>query len=273
MVQIGRIFSAILVPLLAGFIYQTFIKSENPNDLSIYNNVDWWADQSPFLGLLRSNAVRVPFFVKHFPKTGRHNSWLSVLDVGCGGGFLSEALAKLDYNVTGIDLSESAIINAKNHAQSQGLKNINYMVGSALNLPFPDASFDVVVASDVLEHIPDIDKTISEISRVLKPSGVFVFDCINKTWWSYLFHYLWMERVLGIIPRGAHDWNMFVEPADMHQLLASNELLSDPTTWVGRHWNISIAGLVAGGPKKFITGMYLEDTMEGFYMGFAIKET
>ena len=147
MVKIGRIFSAILVPVLAGFIYQNFIKSENPNDLSIYNYVDWWADQSPFLGLLRSNAVRVPFFVKHFPRTGRHNSSLSVLDVGCGGGFLSEALAKMDFNVTSIDLSESAILSAKNHAQSQGLKNINYVVGSALNLPFPDASFDVVVAS------------------------------------------------------------------------------------------------------------------------------
>ena len=159
--------TSLLIPLSSYYFYTRFLQSSVNNDLSIYNNVDWWNEsESPFVALLRSNAVRVPFFTKHFPRLGGDNASISVLDIGCGGGYLAEALARFGYNVTGIDISESSIANARTHANEGGM-NINYQVGSILAIPFPNQSFDVVVASDVLEHIGDVPRSAESSSPVV----------------------------------------------------------------------------------------------------------
>jgi 2-polyprenyl-6-hydroxyphenyl methylase/3-demethylubiquinone-9 3-methyltransferase len=271
MARIKGLLSGLAVPALAIYIYTQYFQSSVLNDQTIYSNVDWWdSDTSPFLGLLRSNAVRVPFFTKHFPRVSRNQS-LSVLDIGCGGGYLSEALAQYNYNVTGVDMSASSIAIARQHAKSLHLK-IKYMVGSATELPFEDNAFDVIVASDVLGHIPELTIALDEIFRVLKPKGIFLFDCLNRNWWTFSFVYFVMQELLGIIPKGAHDWRLFVTPEEMRMMLFTRGFLTDASVWKGRHWNTSWTGLVVNGTKSFIKGMFVDNDLSDFYMGLAIKE-
>ena len=244
------------------------IRSEVLNDMSIYNNVDWWdMESSPFVGLLKSNAVRLPVFLGYFPPM---NS--VVLDVGCGGGYLSEALAELGHSVSGIDLSETAIENAKNHAKKSNL-TIDYRAGSVFQLPYPDAHFDVVVASDVLEHVGDVPRALAEIYRVLKPGGVLAFDCVNRSFRAIYFIYFVMQELLGIIPKGAHDWRLFVTPDEMERMLLNQNFSTSKHEWIGRHWKYSYQSLVSEGRKKFIQGLYVDADLSEFYMGSATKPT
>jgi 2-polyprenyl-6-hydroxyphenyl methylase/3-demethylubiquinone-9 3-methyltransferase len=264
----GRKLVATLIVVLA-FVW-TFIKSPVLNDLKIYDDVDWWnMDTSPFLGLLRSNAVRLPIFLKDFPET-EDKANVSVLDVGCGGGYLSEAVAELGYNVSGIDPSESSIFNAKIHANKSELE-IDYRVCSAFEICYLDNTFDVVIASDVLEHVGDVAKALAEIHRVLKPGGKLVFDCINRSFRAIYFVWFVMQELLGIIPKGAHDWRLFVTPVEMEAMLTVQGFATDRTVWVGRHWNYSYLTLLLEGRKKFIHGMYVDADLSEFYMGSASK--
>lgn len=264
----GRKFVATTIVVLA-FVW-TFIKSPILNDLRIYDNVDWWdLDKSPFLGLLRSNAVRLPIFLKDFPEA-ENKANIAVLDVGCGGGYLSEAVAALGYNVTGIDTSESSIESARVHARKSELK-IDYRVCSVFEICFPDNTFDVVIASDVLEHVGDVSRALAEIHRVLKPGGKLVFDCLNRSFRAIYFVWFVMQELLGIIPKGAHDWRLFVTPAEMEALLAVNRFTTDKSIWVGRHWNYSYLALLLEGRKKFIQSMYVDSDLGEFYMGSALK--
>ncbi|RKH85519.1 3-demethylubiquinone-9 3-O-methyltransferase, partial [Corallococcus praedator] len=126
----------------------------------------------------------------------------TLLDVGCGGGILAEAFAELGMRVTGIDPSASSVETARRHAPQQKL-TIDYWIGSGESLPFADASFDCVSCCDVLEHVQDVDAVLAEISRVLKPGGLFLYDTINRTWLSWLF-----------LIKIAQDWKRwaFMEP-------------------------------------------------------------
>ena len=250
------------------------IKSPVLNDMNIYHNVDWWdLDKSPFAGLLKSNAVRLPVFLKAFP-VNESKAGITVLDVGCGGGYLSEAVAELGYTVSGIDLSGTSIENARNHAAKspiESVQRIDYRVGSVFNMPFPSDHFDVVIASDVLEHVGDVPRALAEIRRVLKPAGKLTFDCINRTWRSVYFIYFVMQELLGIIPKGAHDWRLFVTVAEMNEMLEKETFITSPQEWIGRHWKYSYWDLMWGGRKKFVKGLYLDEDVSEFYMGSATK--
>jgi len=141
-----------------------------------------------------------------------------VLDVGCGGGFTSEYLAKMGAVVHGIDISPKLIETAKKHAYSMSLK-IEYKQGAGESLPYEDNRFDVVICVDVLEHVSDLRKVISEIQRVLKPGGLFLFDTINKTEESKFVMIRLMEDTLKEVPKGSHKWEKFIEPETLKALL------------------------------------------------------
>jgi 2-polyprenyl-6-hydroxyphenyl methylase/3-demethylubiquinone-9 3-methyltransferase len=147
------------------------------------------------------------------------------LEVGCGGGFLCEEIARMGFDVTGADPSVRSIEAAKKHAKTSGL-NIRYESGSGEALPYHDSTFDIVFCCDVLEHVNHVQKVISEISRVLKPGGIFFYDTFNRTFFSKFaainISQAWKRWAFA--PPGLHVWEMFLKPEELQKILALNSL-------------------------------------------------
>lgn len=187
------------------------------NDQKIYEDYanSIWKGTYKFQRLL---ANQVNSRLEYFSRIV--NSWkgMNVLDLGCGGGFMSEALTNLGANVIGVDPSSSLIEAAKEHARTNGLK-IRYCKGCGETIPIGNDSVDCVVCVDVLEHVEHLKIVICEIGRVLKTSGIFLFDTINRNWFSKCMVVTIMEDVFRIIPRGAHDPAKFIKPNELKQYL------------------------------------------------------
>jgi ubiquinone biosynthesis O-methyltransferase len=199
-----------------------FPRPANPlpvrGDPSLYDRdaEHWWDGSQRWLRALQNLVpARFAFF-------DRLTSWDSqtVLDLGCGGGFMSEALAARGAKVIGVDVSAGAIGIAKRHAASSGLP-IRYLVASGEDLPLPDASVDRVVCVDVLEHVRSLDQVLDEVRRVLRPGGVFLFDTINRTALARFVIVFCGERILRLLPRGTHDPAGFIALAELDQKLAA----------------------------------------------------
>ena len=195
---------------------RTLLRPPKRNDLSIYDTYaeHWWDGSQRWLRTLQN---LVPARLKYFDRVSNW-SGRNVLDLGCGGGFMSEALATRGAIVTGIDPAEKAIAIAQHHADSQNL-SIRYFVGMGEKLPVVDASMDYVVCVDVLEHVADLGKVISEVCRVLRPGGIFLFDTINRTWLAALVVVFFGERIFRILPVGTHDPAKFIKPEELATLL------------------------------------------------------
>jgi 2-polyprenyl-6-hydroxyphenyl methylase/3-demethylubiquinone-9 3-methyltransferase len=186
------------------------------NDIRQYeiNANEWWKKDGRFHLLSFLNKPRFQYFDRIV------SNWKnkSVLDVGCGGGYSCEYMTDREMQISGIDISPSSITVAKNHALANNL-TIDYRTADACQLPFPDASFDFVLCVDVLEHINDPALAIKEISRVLKPKGYFLFDTINRNFFTKLF-FIWLaQNLLRIIPKDTHDWGMFIKVSEMRSYL------------------------------------------------------
>lgn len=182
------------------------------NDLQYYElNADqWWSEGEPLYLSHHLNRSRFEFFENYIP------NWkgIKVLDVGCGGGSACEFAAKLGAQVSGIDLSPNSIKAAQDHARKSDLK-IDYQSGVAENLPYDDNTFDAVLCFDVLEHVADWNKVVSEVYRVLKKNGLFLFDTINKTIKAKVIMIWLLEDILKQLPKGLHDWNKFISPQEL----------------------------------------------------------
>lgn len=175
----------------------------------------WWDDS---LRWVRTLQAMVPARLAAFEAEGADWAGREVLDLGCAGGFMAEALAARGARVEGIDPSVEAIAAARAHAAETGLE-IAYRVGEGEALPYPDASFDAVVCVDVLEHVRDLDAVLAEVHRVLRPGGRFLFDTINRNALAAFAVVTVAERWLGLLPRGAHDPALFIRPADLRRAL------------------------------------------------------
>ena len=162
------LFSNLSVFLILFIVGSNLINNSLMNDLSIYDKVDWWNAKSSLAILARMNAVRVPYFVEYFPANATR-----IGDIGCGGGFVSEAIAKTNdkFLLKSIDISKNSIDQAQAHAlllPSSVASRINYQQGSIYELPFAENSLDVVIVSDVFEHLHELQKALQELNRVLK---------------------------------------------------------------------------------------------------------
>jgi ubiquinone biosynthesis O-methyltransferase len=186
------------------------------NNLSIYGaSADWWDDKTRWLRTLQNLVpTRFAFFD---PIVG---DWRgeAVLDLGCGGGFMAEALSKRGAKVTGIDPSEAAIAAARRHADAHDLE-IDYHVARGESLPFTNDAFDIVVCVDVLEHVEDLERVLFEVRRVLRPNGVFLFDTINRTRMASFLLVTIGENVIRLLPRGTHDPSLFIRPEELARKL------------------------------------------------------
>ncbi|WP_299966279.1 bifunctional 2-polyprenyl-6-hydroxyphenol methylase/3-demethylubiquinol 3-O-methyltransferase UbiG [uncultured Roseobacter sp.] len=200
------------------------------NDLTIYDTAaaDWWSDDIRWVRTLKNMVPgRLTWFDRHIDWTGK-----TVLDLGCAGGFMAEALAKKGAEVTGIDPAEQAIDAARVHARDQGL-DIRYDVGVGEALPYDPTQFDAVVCVDVLEHVTDLHKVLEEVARVLKPGGTFLYDTINRNLLARLATITMAEDVLRLLPKGTHDPDMFIRPAELEDGLQRAGLRAGPSTGLG----------------------------------------
>jgi len=198
-------------------------------DNTIYDHIHatWW-DEDGFMALLRTsvNPPRFEYFRKALLESLRRDPrGLRLLDVGCGGGLLSEAFASMGCDVTGVDRSAPTLAAARAHAERSGLA-IRYLEGSADALPFESQSFDIVCCCDVLEHVDDPGMVVREISRVLRPGGVFFFDTLNRTLRSKLVAIKLAQdwRPTRLIPRNVHVWDKFIRPDELVFLLDQHGL-------------------------------------------------
>jgi 2-polyprenyl-6-hydroxyphenyl methylase / 3-demethylubiquinone-9 3-methyltransferase len=242
----------------------------------------WW--QPGFsLNLIKTflNPFRVGYSKKVTDRCNIDPKGKSALEVGCGGGLLCEEIARLGFITSGIDPSEQSIATAVQHAEENGLK-INYVIGYGESLPFHDDSFDIVFCCDVLEHVKDLPEVISEISRVLKPGGVFIYDTFNRTFLSKIIAIKVLQewKRWAIMPPNLHEWKMFIKPEEIKLLLNQNHLAWKDHTgampdisvfriWRYLHFRAKGKLTYEEFGKKF--RMVESRFKEVMYMGYAIK--
>ncbi len=190
----------------------------------------WWDEQGPFWPLHKLNALRSRYIVEklsqHFDRGSAGATplqGLRVLDVGCGGGILSESMARLGANVTGIDVVEKNIAIASLHAEQQGLP-IDYLLSTASTLADSGAQFDVVLNMEVVEHVADVSTFMRDCARLVGDGGAMFVATINRTAKAWLFAIVGAEYVLRWLPRGTHRWGMFQKPAETSGHLAKGGL-------------------------------------------------
>jgi 2-polyprenyl-6-hydroxyphenyl methylase/3-demethylubiquinone-9 3-methyltransferase len=186
-------------------------------DNEYYEAMDelWWDPAGPAAILHAINRPRVGFYLRELGSlAGRR-----VLDAGCGGGLVARELAAAGAEVVGVDRSLGSLGVARRALGPRSIGSFWPAQGRLERLPFAAGSFDAVVAADVLEHLPDLPAAVAELVRVLAPGGSFVFDTVNRTPWSWFTAVFGLERVLRMVPRGTHDWRLFIRPAELDRLL------------------------------------------------------
>ena len=184
----------------------------------------WWSpDHILYLLKTSINPWRVDYAKRILEKLKIDPAGKTALEVGSGGGILTEEICKMGFITTGIEPTDESINTAQNHARTEGL-SIIYEKGTGEQLPYGDQSFDCVFCCDVLEHVRDLPKVISEISRVLKPNGVFIYDTLNRTFISKLVAIkIWQEwKRWAFMPPNLHVWRMFIKPEEIKNLLSKN---------------------------------------------------
>lgn len=197
------------------------------NDIYRRRGHAWWDDAEGMFASIRYfvNPVRFGYFQRVIKSNGGPAGGRTILDVGCGGGLLSEEFAKTGWSVTGIDPAEESIAAARQHAEDS-LLPITYLTGRGESLPFPSTAFDAVVCCDVLEHVEDVDRVVAEISRVLKPGGWFFYDTINRTFMSWITVIKTMQDwpSTAFADPNAHVWAKFIRPRDLAAIMVRHGL-------------------------------------------------
>jgi len=178
----------------------------------------WWDPKGPMAPLHAMNPLRCGWIANHLARAhGRDAAalgGLTVLDVGCGAGLASEGLARLGARVTGLDAAPAALEAARIHSAEGGLE-IDYRQGMPEDLAAEGARFDAVVALEVIEHVTDRPAFLAALAGLVQPGGLVFLSTLNRTARSFLFAKLGAEYLLRLLPRGTHDWKLFVSPAEL----------------------------------------------------------
>lgn len=189
---------------------------------------EWWDPNGKFKPLHKFNPIRIRYIkdniINHFNLNDKSKplNKINILDIGCGGGLLSEPMSRLGANVVGIDASEKNIKIAKMHATKNNLK-IEYKNTSPENLK-TNKKFDVILNMEIVEHVEDINFFIKSCSKLLKKNGIMFVATLNKTLKSYIFGIIGAEYIMRWLPIGTHDWEKFVNPDDLIAISKKNNL-------------------------------------------------
>ena len=209
---------------------------------------EWWDPEGKFKPLHKFNPIRIKYIkeniINNFKLKNKIKplSGVNILDIGCGGGLLSEPMSKMGANVTGIDASDKNIKIAKLHAKKNRLK-INYLCSSPEKFKIKK-KFDVILNMEIVEHVEDIDFFLKSCSKLLKKDGLMFVATINRTLKSYVFAIVGAEYILRWLPIGTHEWEKFVKPEDLKKKLMKynfslNKLDGMNFNIVKDEWNIS----------------------------------
>ena len=189
---------------------------------------EWWDPEGKFKPLHKFNPTRIKYIkeniINNFKLKNKFRplSGINILDIGCGGGLLSEPMSRMGANVTGIDASDKNIKIAKLHSKKNKLK-INYLCSSPEKLKI-EKKFDVILNMEIVEHVEDIDFFLKSCSKLLKKNGLMFVATINKTLKSYIFAIVGAEYILRWLPIGTHEWEKFVKPEDLKKILMKYDL-------------------------------------------------
>ncbi len=209
---------------------------------------DWWNPEGKFKPLHQFNPERIKYIrdntIKHFKLINNDKPFknLNILDIGCGGGLLSEPMSRLGGNVTGIDASEKNIISAKIHAKQNNL-NISYFCNSPENFK-SSKKFDLVLNMEIVEHVEDVNFFIKKSSELLKKNGLMFVATLNRTLKSYIFAIIGAEYILRWLPIGTHEWNKFLTPEELTNFGQKNSLLVEKIDGmvfnpISNRWSVS----------------------------------
>jgi len=206
------------------------MSSVNKKEIEKFSKMadEWWDPSGKFKPLHKFNPIRIQYIkeniIGNFKLKNKKKPLdkINILDIGCGGGLLSEPMTRLGANVTGIDASSKNINIAKHHAKKNNLK-INYICSSPEKLKIKK-KFDVILNMEIVEHVNDINFFINSSSKLLKKNGLMFVATLNKTLKSYMFAIIGAEYVLRWLPIGTHDWEKFVKPGDLKNILNKNNL-------------------------------------------------
>jgi len=218
------------------------MNSVNKKEIEKFSKMatEWWNPSGKFKPLHKFNPIRIKYIKENIIRNFKLKikkkplEKINILDIGCGGGLLSEPMTRLGATVTGIDASNKNINIAKLHAKKNKLK-INYLCSSPENLKIKK-KFDVILNMEIIEHVEDINFFISSCSKLLKKNGLMFIATLNKTLKSYVFAIIGAEYVLRWLPIGTHDWEKFVRPEDLRKILNKNNLILDKLD--GMNFNI-----------------------------------
>jgi 2-polyprenyl-6-hydroxyphenyl methylase/3-demethylubiquinone-9 3-methyltransferase len=210
--------------------------SIDPADVERFSRIaaEWWDPRGKFAPLHRFNPVRLGFIreqalmrFRRDPKARRPFEGLRLLDIGCGGGLLSEPMARLGFSVTGVDASARNIGTASAHAAEQGLE-IDYRASTAeALLAGGEPPFDVILNMEVIEHVADPGQFLRDCSRLLKPGGLMIVATLNRTLKAFALAKIGAEYVLRWLPVGTHDWSQFLKPEELRGFLAGEAVNVD----------------------------------------------
>jgi 2-polyprenyl-6-hydroxyphenyl methylase/3-demethylubiquinone-9 3-methyltransferase len=206
------------------------MSSVNKKEIEKFSKMaaEWWDPSGKFKPLHKFNPIRIKYIKENIINSFKLKTKkkpldkINILDIGCGGGLLSEPMTRLGANVTGIDASNKNISIAKLHAKKNNLK-INYLCSSPEKLKI-QKKFDVILNMEIIEHVEDINFFINSCSKLLKKNGLMFVATLNKTLKSYMFAIIGAEYVLRWLPIGTHDWEKFVKPEDLKKILSKNNL-------------------------------------------------
>ncbi len=179
---------------------------------------EWWNPKGPMRPLHQMNALRVGWIIGRLGQHFQNAAGLTLLDVGCGAGLASEALARQGFSVLGLDPSASMIAAAEAHAEGSGL-SLRYRVGLPEQILAEGTCFAAIAALEVIEHVPEPARFLATLASLLAPGGLLFLSTINRTLKSLLVAKLGAEYVLRLLPPGTHDWQRFIRPAEMERLL------------------------------------------------------
>jgi 2-polyprenyl-6-hydroxyphenyl methylase/3-demethylubiquinone-9 3-methyltransferase len=223
----------------------------------------WWDPNGEFRSLHRLNPVRVAYvrdrLAAHFGREAeaeRPLAGISVLDIGCGGGLVAEAVTGLGAAVTGIDAESSSIGIAATHARAGGL-HIDYRCAAPEDLVSEGRSFPAVIGMEVIEHVADPDAFVAAAATLLRPGGALVVATLNRTLKSLVLAKIGAEYVLRWLPPGTHDWNRFVRPSELAALLRRHRLQLLDLTGITYH--------------PLTDQWSLADDLAVNYLGYAVK--
>jgi len=216
--------------------------SINKKEIEKFSKIaaEWWNPEGKFKPLHKFNPIRIKYIkeniINNFKLKNKSKplSEVNILDIGCGGGLLSEPMSRMGANVTGIDASEKNIKVAKLHSKQNKLK-INYLCSSPEKLNIKK-KFDVILNMEIVEHVEDLDFFLKSCTNLLKKNGLMFVATINKTLKSYVFAIVGAEYILRWLPIGTHEWEKFVKPEELKNILMKYNLSLDKLD--GMNFNI-----------------------------------